>query len=133
MTPQSPASVGTEPAREVLIIDDELAALEEYAELFELLGLQVATETSPIAACERVLADAAIRVVVTDLRMARLDGVTLIQTLRQSLPPERKVHFIMLTGMIDLAPDQKLEDVPALAKPVDFDLLLRMIRERLNT
>lgn len=133
MTSQSPASVGLEPVSEVLIVDDELAALEEYGELFELLGLHVATESSPITAFERVLADPAIRVVVTDLRMARLDGVTLIQTLRQSLPPEREVHFIMLTGMIDLAPDQKLADVPALAKPVDFDLLLRMIRERLDT
>lgn len=133
MTPQSPASVDTEPASEVLIIDDEIAALEEYVELFELLGLQVATESSPIAACERVLADAAIRVVITDLRMARLDGRTLIQSLRKSLRPERKVHFIMLTGMIDLVPDQRLEDVPVLAKPVDFDLLLRMIRERLST
>lgn len=127
MTRQGPAS-----ASEVLIIDDEQAALEEYAELLELLGLPVATENCPIAARDRVLADPAIRVVVTDLRMASLDGVTLIQTLRELLPAERKVHFIMLTGMVDLAPDQTFQDVPALAKPVNFDLLVQMIRERLN-
>ncbi|MBF9149681.1 response regulator [Novosphingobium jiangmenense] len=123
---------GAPTASPVLIIDDEQAALEEYAELLELMGLPVTTESCPMAARERVLADAAIRVVVTDLRMARLDGVTLIRTLREALPPDRTVRFIMLTGMIDLAPDQRLEDVPALAKPVDFELLVRMIRERLD-
>jgi DNA-binding NtrC family response regulator len=122
----------TPPASPVLIIDDEQAALEEYAELLELMGLPVATENCPIAARARVLADPAIRVVVTDLRMASLDGVTLIRTLREALPADRMVCFIMLTGMIDLAPDQRLEDVPVLAKPVDFELLVRMIRERLD-
>lgn len=112
----------------VLFVDDETEALEEFAELFELLGFDVRTCASPFAAQAMVLADKSIRVVVTDYRMAGLDGGAMVRALREQLPQDHPVRFIILTGLgAGFRPDD-LCDVPVLAKPFELDLLLSHVR-----
>lgn len=116
----------------IVFVDDEAEALEEFAELFEMLGYRVATYSSPIEARQRVMADEQIEVVITDLRMAELDGLALVRSLRAQLPAERLVGFIILTGLGSSFRPEGIEDVPVLPKPFDLDSLLRLIQARLS-
>lgn len=116
------------PVGTVLFVDDEAEVLEEFAELFELLGFDVCTSSSPFEALQMVLQDERIRVVVTDYRMAGLDGGALVRTLRKRLPHQRTVNFIILTGLGAGFRPEGLEDVPVLAKPFEHDQLLAFVR-----
>lgn len=117
----------------VLFVDDETEALEEFAELFELLGFEVRTCASPFDAQAMILQDNRIRVVVTDFRMAGLDGGALVRSLREQLPQDHSVGFIILTGLGAGIHLDGLQDVPVLAKPFDLDLLLAHVRAGLSS
>ncbi len=82
----------------ILLVDDEPEILPEYQEFLELKGYDAAISSDPEEAYQMVLAQPEIALVVTDLKMARLDGVGLIRKLRATLPPERHLEFIILTG-----------------------------------
>jgi CheY-like chemotaxis protein len=116
----------------VMFVDDETEALEEFAELFELLGFDVRTCASPLEAQAMILQDKRIRVVVTDFRMAGLDGGALVRSLREKLPLERSVRFIILTGLGAGFHLDDLQDVPVLAKPFELDMLLAHVRAGLS-
>lgn len=119
------------PAPQILLVDDEEDILPEYQELLELEGLESATCADPQKAVEIVLAQSDIRVVVTDLRMAKLDGASLIRALRSALPAARHVDFIILTGDATLQASDDIADVPVFIKPADTDALVAAIRSAL--
>jgi DNA-binding NtrC family response regulator len=116
------------PQSHVLLIDDEQDVLPEYQEFLEFAGFAAFTSADPAEAYERVLNTPEIGVVVTDLRMAKVDGASLIRNLRAALPAERHVGFIILTGdaSTQMVPD--IADVPVFLKPVDTDALIAAIR-----
>jgi CheY-like chemotaxis protein len=124
---------GSDQTGVVLFVDDEAEALEEFAELFELLGFDVRTCASPIEAQALILRDNRIKVVVTDFRMAGLDGGALVRSVREQLPQDRPVRFIILTGLGAGFQLADLHNVPVLAKPFDLDLLLAHIRTGLTS
>lgn len=114
----------------ILLVDDESEILPEYKEILELSGFSALIEDNPENVLSTVTENPDIRLVVTDLRMARLDGVSLIRALRAAMPPARKLAFIVLTGDPSAA-TQEL-DVPVLSKPVDLDALLLAIHAALS-
>lgn len=111
----------------VLVVDDEVDILPEYQDLLEMAGFAVAVESDPEAALATVVAHPEIRLVITDLRMAKLDGAGLINRLRAALPGNRHVSFILVTG--DATSQTTVYDlqVPILFKPVDFDALVSAV------
>lgn len=89
------------------------------------------TCADPERAVEIALAQPSIKVVVTDLRMAKLDGASLIQLLRATLPAPRHIEFLILTGDATLRTRGGVENVPVFMKPVDTDALVAAIRTAL--
>lgn len=119
------------PAPQILLVDDEEDILPEYQELLEFEGLESAICADPQKAVEIVLAQPELRVVVTDLRMAQLDGASLIRALRSTLPATRHLDFIILTGDAALQTSDDIADVPVFIKPADTDALVAAIRSAL--
>jgi DNA-binding response OmpR family regulator len=112
----------------ILLVDDERDILPEYQEFFELSGFETLTCADPVDAFNVVMATSEIRVVITDLRMAGLDGSSLIRDLRAALPPQRRVDFMILTGDASVQPTGEIDDVPVFLKPADTDALVAAIR-----
>lgn len=115
----------------VLLVDDEVDILPEYQELLEMAGLACLTDSDPEAALRRTLDDPGISVVVTDLKMARMNGAELIRAIRAGLPGGRTVRFIVLTGDASSDALRGESDIPILLKPVDFDALTAAIQSGL--
>lgn len=113
-----------------ILVDDEEDILPEYQEMLELEGFDALTSSSPEEAFQIVCNNPDIRLVVTDLRMARLDGASLIRQLRDALP-DRKLHFIVITGDATTVHDPSLVGGPVLLKPVDRKLLIQAVSDAL--
>ena len=112
----------------ILLIDDEYEILPEYQEFFELAGFRTLTCADPVQGMAMVLETPDIAVVITDLRMAHLDGISMIKDLRASLPAGRDVHFMILTGDASSELCGDLADIPIFLKPADTDALVAAIR-----
>ena len=112
----------------ILLIDDEHEILPEYQEFFELAGFRTLTCADPVQAMAMILEMPDIAVVITDLRMAHLDGISMIKDLRTSLPAGRDVHFMILTGDASTQLGDDLADIPIFLKPADTDALVAAIR-----
>ena len=106
----------------VLIVEDEPHALTGLAELISAWGYRTETARDGIEGWEKALAwDPAI--VVTDLKMPRLDGIGLLTKLAEAgsgLSSNMAVVVLTAMGSIELAVDaMKLGAYDFLQKPVD--------------
>lgn len=115
----------------ILLVDDEEDILPEYQELFELEGLECAICTDPQKAVQMVMDQPRIAFVVTDLRMAGLDGAALIRRLRSELPANRHVDFIILTGDTSPLMGEDIAHIPVFTKPADTDAIIASIKDSL--
>ena len=116
----------------ILVVDDECDILPEYQEFFEFAGFQTHTSADPIAAFDLVMNTPDIGVVITDIRMAKLNGAHMIHELRAALPPERRVEFIILTGDASTSQFDFAPDVPVFLKPADTDALVAAVRAAMS-
>lgn len=114
-----------------LLVDDEEDILPEYQEMLELEGFGSIISSNPEEAFKTVCGNPEIRLVVTDLRMARFDGASLIRQLRDALP-ERQLNFIVITGDATTVQDPSLVGGPVLLKPVDRKLLIEAVSRALS-
>ena len=117
---------------EILVVDDECDILPEYQEFFEFAGFSTHTSADPVAAVNIVIHKPDIGVVITDLRMAKLNGARMIRDVRAALPPERRVEFIILTGDASASQFELLPDVPVFLKPADTDALVAAVRAAMS-
>lgn len=113
-----------------ILVDDEEDILPEYQELLELEGYDALVSSDPEQAFHLVRSTPGIRLVITDLRMARLDGAGLIRKLREALP-ERDLRFIVITGDATVEHDPAEIGGPVLLKPVDRRQLIEAVAEAL--
>lgn len=120
-----------QPLSYILLVDDENDILPEYQEFFEFAGFHTLTCADPVEAFDIVMNTPEISVVITDLRMANLDGASMIRDLRAGLAPGRRVDFIILTGDASTQPTSDIADVPIFLKPADTDALVAAIRAAL--
>ena len=116
----------------ILLVDDEYDVLPEYEEFFENAGFRTLTCADPVAAFDIILHNPKIGVVITDLRMAQLDGATMIRDLRVALSLDRRVDFFILTGDASTQHSDEIADVPVFLKPADTDALVAAIRAALT-
>ena len=110
------------PKVRVLVVDDEEGARSGLEKLLRLEGYEVDTAPDGLAALERA-AEQPPDVVVTDLKMPRMDGMALMERLRAQWPG---MPVIVVTAFGDVgsavaAMRQGAEHY--LIKPVDFDEL----------
>jgi hypothetical protein len=118
----------------LLIVDDETSILQVAKELLEGHGYQVLTAgDAPEALAIFALRKDEIKLVLTDLAMPLMDGITLIRTLQKMKPA---VCVIASTGQG--SPEQLGHDLldlkvrACLAKPYNKEMLLTTLRETLN-
>ena len=82
--PTAPA-IADSAGRHILIVDDELEIAESLAEILELDGYKIDLADSGITALERI-ADTDYDMILTDLRMPRMDGPTLYRAIEKKYP-----------------------------------------------
>jgi DNA-binding response OmpR family regulator len=116
---------------QILLVDDEEDILPEYQDFLELEGFNSAICSNPEEAAQIVLDYPSIGLVITDLRMAKLDGASLIRRLRSMLPQGRRVEFIILTGDPRSHINNDIADIPVFIKPADTDALIAEVKSAL--
>ncbi len=103
----------------VLVIDDESFHAETVAESLERVGYDCVVATSGAAGAKKIEQDE-FDVIVTDLKMADLDGLAILRKAREELP---EAEVIMITGHGDVKTAvEAIKEGAAnyLAKPVDL-------------
>lgn len=118
------SSVGSEMGP-VLIVDDEPDYLDELVEALAFCGLSAVAVPRGAQAIEVLAADPAIRIILTDLRMPDMDGMSLIAAVRAAFPV-RRLDFLVMTGHAaeaDIARALAEGVVRCFSKPLAFDAL----------
>jgi DNA-binding response OmpR family regulator len=113
--------------RRVLIIDDNVDLAENIAEILQMDG----HTTDVAASAEEAFPKAALTepdVVVTDYRLPGITGAAFVVQFRQRCTT---VRAVVISAYTDDRTIKEARDAGAtfMAKPVDFKLLVRMIRD----
>src|SRR5438105_2087854 len=110
----------------VLIIDDEPFHAEAVAESLERVGYQCVIATSGSAGARKI-AEEEFDVILTDLKMEDMDGLTLLRKAKQDLPD---AEVVLITGHGDVKTAVEAIQQGAsnyLTKPVDMAELRAII------
>jgi len=114
--PEAPASSRPAPAPggtgKILVVDDEPMQLRTASRILEQLGYKVTTASSgeaAVALFERIPLEAKFELVIVDMMMPGIDGLTTLQRMRTTRPEQRA---LVVTGY---APRQFDSEVPGLA------------------
>ena len=113
--------------RRILCVDDEPRVLEAIERtLFDLF--EVSTETDPLHAVERLASEPAFAVVLSDMRMPRLDGAGLLARARELAPLTTRM---LLTGQAEvdsaIAAVNQGQILRFLCKPCPPDALIQAL------
>jgi two-component system nitrogen regulation response regulator GlnG len=118
---------GTSPRLRVLVVEDDERSGRMLAELLRRDGFVVEVCPSGLAGLQRLTEDPAPDVLVTDLRMPQIDGVTVARLARTQSPA---MPILIVTAYPDLA--RRLDGagpVPQLfIKPLDYPALVGALR-----
>lgn len=115
----------------VVLVDDDLDLLEEIAENLELAGNNVETYSDPVVAKNSIEKDLNI-VVISDVRMPKMDGHALLDAVREIDPD---IPFIMITGHGQVAQATAAMKAGAydfLEKPIDPNQLAVVVGRALE-
>jgi EAL domain-containing protein (putative c-di-GMP-specific phosphodiesterase class I) len=107
-----------------LLVDDEEALLRAHARLLSAAGYRVETAADGLAA-ERALAQAPFDVILSDIDMPGMNGITLLERVRQR---DLDVPVVFITGNPSVETAMKAVEHGAyryLVKPVQAELLLK--------
>jgi two-component system, NtrC family, response regulator HydG len=115
----------------ILVVDDEASARSGLEKLLKQSDYDVATAADGVLALE-VAAERAPDVVVTDLKMPNMDGMTLLAKLREQdaeLPVIVTTAFGDVTSAVDA---MRKGAADFITKPIDFDVLSLAIERALE-
>jgi CheY-like chemotaxis protein len=118
----------------ILVVDDEDFGRSLIVDVLANLGHQVDAASDGAEAvrrCEQMRYD----LIVSDLRMPKMDGATLYQALRDKYGPAMP-RMIFVTGQahsLDYAGFLGIAGVPVLAKPFTVDGLQKAVSQALGT
>ncbi|HEY6227009.1 MAG TPA: response regulator [Verrucomicrobiae bacterium] len=105
-------------ASRVLIVDDQKEVAEFLAQMLQLIGYEVSTESNPLTALER-LENENFDLVISDFKMPELGGFEFYQAVI-SLRPSLGARFVFLTGDVFNFETESLlrsAGVPVIEKP----------------
>jgi CheY-like chemotaxis protein len=113
----------------VLLVDDSVSIRKFVGQMLDRAGFRVITANDGMEALDRLNADPAVHVVVTDLEMPRLNGFELIRDIRRR-PGLRDVPVVVLTTRagekhVNLARQLGVEHY--VTKPVDAQSFVQLI------
>lgn len=81
---------------QVLVVDDSSTVRNEVGEFLKKNGLDVAYAVDGRDGLAKLKADGAIKLIVCDVNMPNMDGLTMVEKVRSELG-NSAVHIIMLT------------------------------------
>jgi CheY-like chemotaxis protein len=110
----------------ILVVDDELELLEIFSAWLGRCGCRVFTAPNGAEAL-KLLRTENIDVLVSDMRMPIMDGLTLVRTLNRMEPPPPKIVFITGFGNISRREIYGLGAVALLEKPLGRPVLLKAL------
>ncbi len=121
----------SESKTKVLIVDDERETAEEIAELLTFDSfMQCEIADDPIQAMDIAETDRDISIIITDLNMPGLDGLQMIQKLRDRYNSNRDFAVIVITGHAGTKEAIKALQLGAMdfiTKPISPDHLLHAV------
>lgn len=130
----SPLGRQTSEPYQILVVDDDATMREIMVTVIRSWGLPVSVKTAEDGfAALLSIGESHPDLLLTDLIMPGMDGYRMIRHLR-AMPESRLIDVIAISGQ---NPDEIAragllpQDVPLLTKPVPFDRLLALLRERL--
>ncbi|MFJ2365789.1 response regulator [Pseudomonas sp. NPDC087697] len=121
------------PAQRVLIVDDDKDARELLSEILALDGIRCMTAASGESALKLLDSNKSIGLLITDLRMQRLDGLELVSKVRES--ERAALPVIIVSGDADardVIDAMHLSVVDFLLKPIDTPKLLALVKHELG-
>jgi len=116
--------------RSILIAEDEEVLRQSLAELLEQEGYEVVHTANGRLAHEQAL-ERPFDLVLTDVRMPEMDGITLLENIRR-LAPQTPVLVLTAYGTVDSAVEAMRKGAADyLLKPIQFDDLLLKVERAL--
>src|SRR5262245_35703152 len=120
-----------DPARVVLVVDDEPAIVESLEKIFRREGLTVLTATDGTAGLD-LLRRHRVGVLLTDLMMPRTTGMDLLKAAK-TVAPETEVVLMTAYGTVETAVDAMKEGAyDFVTKPLKRAHVVRIVRNALD-
>jgi two-component system response regulator HydG len=128
---QRGAESGWDPARVVLVVDDEPAIVESLEKIFKREGMSVLTATDGAAGLE-LLRRHRVGVLLTDLMMPRTTGMDLLKAAK-TVAPETEVVLMTAYGTVETAVDAMKEGAyDFVTKPLKRAHVVRIVKNALD-
>ncbi|HTJ45510.1 MAG TPA: sigma-54 dependent transcriptional regulator [Kofleriaceae bacterium] len=120
-----------DPARVVLVVDDEPAIVESLEKIFKREGMSVLTATDGAAGLD-LLRKHRVGVLLTDLMMPRTTGMDLLKAAK-TVAPETEVVLMTAYGTVETAVDAMKEGAyDFVTKPLKRAHVVRIVRNALD-
>ena len=81
---------------EILIVDDSPLTQNRLGTALSDLGVTIATASDGRSALEYLRSDPAVALMISDIHMPGMDGITLVETVKNEMP-ERAIKVIMIS------------------------------------
>ena len=117
--------------KKILVVDDEPRMCESLNRLLSKEGYAIVTSSGAVDALEEVGKEP-FDVVITDVKMPEVDGVSLLKSLKVMNP---RIKVIMMTAYGDVdsyLASMNLGAVEYLMKPINFDELKKILGRLTN-
>ncbi|NLD67681.1 MAG: response regulator [Limnobacter sp.] len=122
-----------DPAPAILVVDDNADAADSLALILELEGFRTRAVYDGRAALSAIVEDPPTAVLL-DIGLPDLDGLEVARQARERLPRAHRLLIVALSGhgrAQDLAAARSAGCDEHLVKPVDPDVVLELLRQRL--
>lgn len=128
---QAPSFSNLEHSSYILLVDDNKDGLVARRTVLEELGYQIATAASAEEAMD-LFSNASYDLVITDYRMAEMNGVELIQQIRKSAPGTRTILLSAFVETMGLDESSTGADVVLSKSAGEVARLIRSVTRLLN-
>lgn len=115
----------------ILVVDDDAECLAEYVEMIAGLGYACQGTDSPTDALQLIASDSGIGIILADVQMPTMDGLTLLDELTSRFMATRPLVSIIVTGQSSLqtaVQAMRSNAIDFLSKPVPFEELAAALR-----
>lgn len=115
----------------VLIVDDDQECLIEYVEMISGLGYSCKSCDNATEALQLIASDLSIGIIVADVQMPKMDGLTLLDELSSRFMTIRPLVSIIVTGQSSLqtaVQAMRSNAIDFLSKPAPFEEIAAALR-----
>jgi two-component system chemotaxis response regulator CheY len=113
--------------KRVLVVDDANLVRRYYRDALERAGFEMVEALNGVEALEKIALDT-FDLLIVDVNMPQMDGITFLRALRRQAPPESSVPALVISteaGPQDVAAARSAGANFYLVKPVSQELLVQ--------